>query len=89
MGRGEVSVYKWSRSHEQDDHRVRIWKIPSKIFSYKTNFHMIMKLGMEYYVLNLYKVYINDDTELTLTYFTILSNLAKPVFVLIVGSDIR
>ena len=30
---------------------------------------MIMKLGMEQYVLKLYKVYINDDPELTLTQF--------------------
>ena len=52
---------------------------------------MIMKLGMEHYVLKLYKVYVNDDPELTLTYFTIhvMSNLAKLDFVLIVGPDIR
>ena len=37
---------------------------------------MILKLGMEHYVLKLYKVYINDDPELTLTYFTTMSNLA-------------
>ena len=45
---------------------------------------MIMKLGMEYYVLKRFKVYINDDPELTLTFFTTMSNLVKPVFVLIV-----
>ena len=50
---------------------------------------MIMKLGMEHYVLKLYKVYINDDPELTLTYFTIMSNLAKHDFLLIVGPYIR
>ena len=49
---------------------------------------MIMKLGMEHYVLKLYKVYINDDPELTLTHFK-MSNLAKIVFVLTVGPDIR
>ena len=48
-----------------------------------------MKLGIEHYVLKLYKVYINDDPELTLTYFTTMFNLAKLVFVLIVGPDIR
>ena len=37
---------------------------------------MILKLGMEHYVLKLYKVYINDDPEVTLTYFTTMSNLA-------------
>ena len=46
---------------------------------------MILKLGMEHYVFNMYKVYINDDPELTLTYFMTISNLAKLVFVLIVG----
>ena len=29
---------------------------------------MIMKLGMEQYVLKLYKVYVKDDPELTMTY---------------------
>ena len=48
-----------------------------------------MKLDMEHYVLKLYKVYINDDPELTLTHFTTISNFAKLVFVLIVGPDIR
>ena len=47
---------------------------------------MIMKLnGMEHYVLKLYKVYMNGDPELTMTYFTTMSNLAKLDFVLIRG----
>ena len=50
---------------------------------------MIMKLGMEHYVLKLYKTYINDDPEFTLTHFKTMSNLGKLVFVLIVGPDIR
>ena len=33
-----------------------------------------MKLGMEYYELKLYTIYIKDDPELTLTYFTAMSN---------------
>ena len=33
---------------------------------------------MEHYVLKLYKVYINDNPELTMTYFKTMSNLAKP-----------
>ena len=49
---------------------------------------MIMKLGMEQFVLKLYKVYKNDDPELTLTHFK-TSNLAKLVFVFIVGPGIR
>ena len=50
---------------------------------------MIMKLCMEQYVLKLYKVYVNDDPELTLTRFKTESYLAKFVFVLTVGPDIR
>ena len=50
---------------------------------------MIMKLCMEQYVLKLYKIYINDDTELTLTHFKTMSKSAKLVFVLTVGPDIR
>ena len=38
---------------------------------------MIMKLCMEQYVLKLYKVYKNDNPELTLTHFKTMSNLAK------------
>ena len=38
--------------------------IYGKIFSYRTNGSMIMKLGMEHNVLKLYKVYIDDDPEL-------------------------
>ena len=69
----------------QDGRHAHIWYKPSKIFSYKTNRFMIMKLGMKHYELKLYTVYINDDPELTLTYFTTISNLAKHVFVLIVA----
>ena len=54
--------------------------------TFKNNFlqnnPMIMKLGMWHYELKFYTVYINDDPELTLTYITIISNLAKLVFVL-------
>ena len=35
---------------------------------------MILKLGMQHLGLKLYKVYINDDPVLTLTYFTARSN---------------
>ena len=50
---------------------------------------MIMKLGMEHYVLKRFESYMNDDPELTLSYFTTMSNSAKLVFVLIEGPDIR
>ena len=41
---------------------------------------MIMKLCIEQYVLKLYKVYINDDPEFTLTHFKTMSKLEKLVF---------
>ena len=41
-----------------------------KNFFYRTNSPMIMKLGMEHYKQKLYTFYINNDPELTLTYFT-------------------
>ena len=59
----------------------------SKIFSYRTNSPMIMKVYMEQYILKLYKVYINNDPELTLTYFKTMSKLVKLVFVLTVGPE--
>ena len=50
---------------------------------------MIMKLGMEQYVLKFYKVYINDDPELALAHFKTMSNFEKLVFGLTVALDIR
>ena len=41
---------------------------------------MILKLGMYHLGLKLYRVYINDDPELTLTYFTSRSNWATCTF---------
>ena len=42
---------------------------------------MILKLGMKHWGLRLYKIYINDDPGLTLTYFTARSNLVPYDFV--------
>ena len=41
---------------------------------------MILKLGLQHQGLKLYKVYINDDPGLTLTYFTARSNLVAYTF---------
>ena len=54
-----------------------------------TNSPMIMKLGMEQYVFKLYKVYINDNPELTVTHLKTMSNFAKLVFELTVAPNIR
>ena len=40
-----------------------------------------MKLGMQHWVLKYYQVYSNDDSELTLIYFTTRSNLVPYAFV--------
>ena len=49
---------------------------------------MIMKIGIEQNVLKVYKVYINDDPELTLTHFKTMLIFVKLVFVLTVVPDI-
>ena len=41
---------------------------------------MILKLGKQHRALKLYKVYINGVPRLTLTYFTVRSNLVSSVF---------
>ena len=56
-------MYIWSRSHDQDGK-------PSKFFFSRTRRPMVLKLGMQLKGLKLYKVYINDDPGLTVTYFT-------------------
>ena len=42
---------------------------------------MTLKLGMQHWVLKYYQVYSNDDPWLTLTYFTIRSDLVPYAFV--------
>ena len=42
---------------------------------------MTLKLGMQHWVLKNYQVCSNDDSGLTLTYFTARSNLVPYVFV--------
>ena len=42
---------------------------------------MTLKLGMRLWLLDYYQIYSNDDTGLTLTYFTARSNLVPFVFV--------
>ena len=41
---------------------------------------MILNLGMQHLGLKLYKVYVNDDPGMTLTYFTARSNLVAYAF---------
>ena len=43
---GNESLYKWSRSHDQDGRHAHIWYKPLKIFFSRTRSPMILKLGM-------------------------------------------
>ena len=53
--------------------------IYGKIF-YRTGSPMILKPGMQHQGLKLYKVHINDDPGLTLTYFMARSNWVACMF---------
>ena len=66
LGKGKESLYKWSRLHGQDGRHTHI--IMVKAFKI-TKIPMTLKLGMKHQGLELYKVYINDNPWLTLTYF--------------------
>ena len=54
-------------------------KKTSEIFS-RTRSPIILKLGMEHQRLKFYKVYINDDPGLTMTYFRARSNWVTYTF---------
>ena len=56
-------------SHDQDGRQAHLWLKPLKIFS-RTESPMIFKFGMQHGGLGLYKICINGDFGLTLTYFT-------------------
>ena len=45
-------------------------KKPLKIFFSRTRRPMILKLGMKHQAIELYKVCLNHDPEMTLTFFT-------------------
>ena len=46
LGRGNESLYKRSRSHDQDGRHAHIWYKPLKIFFSRTRSPIILKLGM-------------------------------------------
>ena len=48
LGKGNQSLYKSFRSHDQDGRHAHIWKKPLKIFFSRTGSHMILKLGMQH-----------------------------------------
>ena len=50
-------------------HMTKTAAMAIKIFFSRTRRAMILKLGMKHQAIELYKVYINHDPGLTLTYF--------------------
>ena len=54
---------------------------PLKIFFSRTKRPMTLNLDMQHQVLEYYQVYSNDDSGLTLTYFTTRSKLVSYAFV--------
>ena len=62
LGRGNESLYKWSRSYDQDGRHGYIYQKPLKIFFFRTRRPMILKqLGMKHQGIELYNVCINHD----------------------------
>ena len=59
---------KWSRSHDQDGRHGYKYQKRLKIFFFRTRRSMILKLSMKHVGMELYKVYINHDPGMTLTY---------------------
>ena len=82
MGWGNESLFKWSRSHDRFGRHVpyMVKPLKKKIFS-GTKQPMTLKVGMQYRVLEYFRVCLNDDLGLALTYFTARSNLAPYAFV--------
>ena len=67
------------------DHMANIAAMPKYIKNRQNIFlqnqnYMILKPGMRQWGLKLYKVYINDDPRLTMTYLMARSNLVAHVF---------
>ena len=69
---GQVTLPRW----QPCPYMVKTFK---NIF-YRTRSPMILKLGMQHRTLKVYKVYINDDPVMTLTYLMARSNLATYAF---------
>ena len=65
LGRGNDSLYKWSRSHDQNGLVKHL-----KIFSFITRMPMILKHDMKHQRVELCKVCINHDPVMTMAYFT-------------------
>ena len=68
LGRGEESLYKWSRSHDQDGRPYMVKILKNLLLQNQKSYDLEtwhVLLGTQ-----VLQVYINDDPGLTLTYFT-------------------
>ena len=65
-----MKVYINGQGHMTKMAAMAINRKPLKIFFSRTRRPMILKLGMKHQAIELYKVYINRDPWVTLTYFT-------------------
>ena len=79
MGWGSESLFKWSRSHDQDGCQAHIWQKHEKFFFSVTN--RLMKVDMQHRVLEYYQVCSNDESGLPVTYFMARSNFVPYAFV--------
>ena len=77
---GGTKVYINGPGHMTKMAATPIYGKTLKLFFSRTRSPMILKLGMWHQGLKVYKVYINDDPGLTLTYFTARSNLVTWAF---------
>ena len=68
LGWGNESLFKWSWSHEQDGCQAHIWWKPLKIFFSRTKWPRSLKLGMQHWALEYYKVCSNDYLGWPLTF---------------------
>ena len=68
MGWGNGSLFKRSRTHDQDGRHVHIMVKTFKNLLLRTKMPMTLKVGMQHRMLEYYQVCLNDDPELTLTY---------------------
>ena len=75
-----INIKKWSRSHDQDGRHGYEYLKPLKILVSRTRRPMILKLGMKHQRKELYKVYINHDPGMTLTYFPAISTMSLKRF---------
>ena len=76
MGWGNESLFKWSRSLDQDGRHAHIYyKNMRNSSSLDPKWLMNLKVDMQHWIIEYYKVCSNDYNRMTLTYFMARSSL--------------